>query len=192
MKKLFFKFLGIGFAAILATCSDDEKSSKATGYDPLKDYLTEAGLIPQDTLVDAGDYEFGISFRAAVPGNITAVVVKLPDNETNIRVTIWDAETETVLRTETVSTVKAHKEKTMSIDPLPLEADHDYMITFNSDDWYDFEREDGEPVVYPIEAGPISVLGYSYFTGVAQSFPDSPQDTYYAGNLSFLFKVLPD
>ena len=184
--------LSMAVVFLFVACSDDDKSSKPAGYDPLEDYLTEAGLIPQDTLVDAGDYEFGISFRAAVPGNITAVVVKLPDNETNIRVTIWDAETETVLRTETVSTVKAHKEKTMSIDPLPLEADHDYMITFNSDDWYDFEREDGEPVVYPIEAGPISVLGYSYFTGVTQSFPNSPQDTYYAGNLSFLFKVLPD
>lgn len=190
--KLSLKLLPFVLSVVLVACNDDEKSTKPKGYDPLNDYLEAAGFVPQDTLVDAGDYEFGITFRVAVPGAISAVVVKLPDNETNIRVTIWDAETETVLRTETVSSVEAHKTKTKAIDPVVLVADHDYMITFNADDWYDFEREDGESVVYPFTVGGVSVLGYSYATGAAQTFPDSPQDNYYAGNLSFLFRIIPD
>lgn len=173
-------------ASSLLSCSDDDQTFPEEN--PLQEYLTEAGFTEVFSTVDDGDYEFGITFVPKEKGNITQVVVKLPDDQTDLRVTIWDAENQTVLKTITIPTVTADTEMSQSITPLTLEKDHEYMITFNSDDYYIHERPDGMDITYPITAGNISITGYGYSEGFDQVFPSGFYDDYYAGDLSFVFQ----
>jgi hypothetical protein len=95
---------------------------------------------------------------------------------------------ETVLRTETIASVTANVEVSQSITALQLSKDQEYMITFNSNDWYEWVKPDGGDTTYPIQVGNISITGYGYIGGTDQSFPTEFETNYYAGDLSFVFK----
>lgn len=174
---------------LLAGCGDDDKKSEPKDFNPLAGYLEAAGFVPQDTIVGSDGYEFGFSFSANRPGTLHSVVLKVPADRDFVRIGIWDAETQTLLRSIGAEDVKAHKTLTGEIIPLPLEVGHEYMITLNSNDWYYYSRDDEEPAMYPITVGDINVLGYAYRGGYEFEFPDTSQDHYYAGNVSFLFRA---
>lgn len=116
------------------------------------------------------------------------VIVKLPDDQTNLRVTIWEVTTQTVLQTVTIASVKADRETRKSIDPLPLLASGSYMITINTDDWYEHRHPDGNDVSYPISLDKIFVSTYGYAEGSTQTFPDHYEYDYFAGDVSFVFE----
>jgi hypothetical protein len=177
------------FISVLFSCGsdDDKKTPEFSKENPLQSYLTTAGFSEVSNEVNAGAYEFGITFIPKVKGQISEVVVKLPDAQTDLRVTIWDAETGTPLRTETIASAAADTQTSKTITPLALTKDHEYMITFNSDDWYNRTKPDESDTTYPITAGNISVTGYAYADGTDQVFPTEFQTDYYAGDLSFVF-----
>jgi len=173
-------------ATILVSCGKDNPT--VITENPMASYLTASGFSETTSDIDDGDYEFGISFIPQVAGKITAIVVKLPDNQTNLRVTIWDVAMKTILRTETIATAMADVETSKNITPLSLAKNKEYMITFNSNDWYNHEKADSGDATYPILAGEISVTGYAYSDGTTQTFPTNFQTDYYAGNLIFVFQ----
>lgn len=132
--------------------------------------------------------EFGLAFSPNVKGQINAITVKIPNVNSNLRVTIWDYTTQTVLRTETVNITSSNVTTTKTISPLALEKDKKYMITMNSTDWYKEHKADNSAATYPVTAGNIKIWEYRWVGGSAQTFPTNPDPTYYAGDLSFVFQ----
>lgn len=179
-------------ASSLLSCSRSDDTPAPTVYpeeNPLSAYLTNSGFSQKfANSINAGNYEFGLKFTPSVKGKINAITVKIPDNATNVRVTIWDATAKTVLRTETIPTVTANTEVKQSITALQLAKDTPYMITFNSNDWYLRSKTDGTATTYPVTAGNIKVNGYYWISGTTQAFPTTYESTYYAGDLSFVFQ----
>jgi hypothetical protein len=151
------------------SCSKDDKAVTPAAtpqaiptQDPLAGYLTASGFNQKLTnILDSGDYEFGYSFIPLVNGKMTAIVAKIPDVHSGMRVTIWDKATATVLRTELVDITSSGVEITKNITAIDLVKDKEYMITFNSNDWYDHRKTDASDVTYPFTVGDIKVTGYS-------------------------------
>ena len=175
----------VALALVFTNCSKDDDEPQVN---PLATYINEAGFNEETTdVINSSSYEFGYSFMPTVNGKIKAIVAKIPDAHTDMRVTIWDVATETVLRTELVN-VEADVEVTKKITALSLTKDKEYMITFNSDDWYDHRRTDNSNATYPFNAGNIIITGYGYASGAAQTFPVTFPNSYYAGDVSFKFQ----
>jgi hypothetical protein len=176
--------------ATLFSCGGNDVVKPATYVkeNPLQAYFIETKFAEVSSVVDEGDYEFGISFMPRYDGEISAIVVKLPAEQTNLRMTLWDAVTKTVIETDTLVTVAAETETSKPIKPLAVTKNHEYMITFNTNDWYEHVRADGSDVTYPIIAGDISITGYGYSQGIEQLYPTEFETSYYAGDLSFVFQ----
>jgi hypothetical protein len=68
-----------------------------------------------DTIFNMDDFEIGISFIPEVSGQINAVVAQLPLPNPALRVTIWDVDTETVIKTVTVNVPTANTPFTVEI-----------------------------------------------------------------------------
>lgn len=191
LRQLFF-MLALSTVALATSCSkDDDEQPTPVVYNeenPLDKYHELAGFTTTSNFINAGDYEFGLTFSPNVKGKINALVVKLPDVNTNLKVTIWDFNTKTVLRTETVSVPTANTVVTKSIPELSLEKDKKYVITMNSNDWYKRSKADNSNATYPITSGNIKVLEYRWIGGTTQVFPTNVSLNYNGGDLSFNFQ----
>ncbi|NGF57532.1 DUF4082 domain-containing protein, partial [Parapedobacter sp. SGR-10] len=133
--------------------------------------------------------EQGLKFKPKVKGKINAVTLKIPDNESNVRVTIWNADTKAVIRTITVQSVIAHTEARHDIDPLDIVPTETYIISFNGNDTYSRHRTGFSEASYPIDAGNISVLSAHYIGGQTQAFPTITMlNNVYWGDVSFVFQ----
>lgn len=186
MKKLTLNIFILVSALILTYCSDDKKEFKEEN--PLEAYLTTADFTEVYSFTNQPNQEFGLRFTPLVDGQIREVVVKLPDEQIDLRVTIWDAETKTVLRTEIIPEVLSDKETSITISRVSLKKNHEYMISFNTDNYYFHKRPDDESITYPVNAGNISITGYGYSTTTDQVYPEEFYDHFYAGDLSFVFR----
>lgn len=188
-------FLSVVLAtSALFSCSDDNDSPTpipfpvAVEQNPLSGYLAATSFNQKTTdYVNSGDYEFGISFIPRANGKITKLIAKIPDVRTGMRVTIWNKTTTTILRTELVDVTSSGVEITKAITPLSLTKDTEYMITYNSNDWYDHRKTDSSVATYPVTVGDIKITSYGYKTGTAQELPNVFPGNYYAGDLTFKF-----
>lgn len=175
------------------SCSKDDDPSLALAIAPLQDplagYLNASGLYQKVSIkINGPDYEFGYSFIPLVNGKMTAIVAKIPDIRMAMRVTIWDKVAGTVLLTEAIDIVAAGVVVTKQISPLDLVKNKEYFITINSNDWYERKRTDNNSAFYPITVGDLQITSYSYRSGTAQAIPNSPQNNFYSGDLSFTFQ----
>ena len=100
MKTINFRtIIIIALCALTFSCKKKETANSEVNF--LSAYLAATGFDEDTTvIVNSGFYEFGLSFKPLVNGKITAVVVKIPDVNTSLRVTIWDKATANVLKTE--------------------------------------------------------------------------------------------
>lgn len=158
---------------------------------PLVAYHTAAGFTTTNNFINAGSYEFGLVFSPNVKGNIKGITAMLPDVNANLKVTIWDFDTKTVLRTEMVNVASANTAVTKEISDLPLEKDKKYVITMNSNDWYQRRKADNSNATYPITAGNIKIHDYRWVGGATQTFPTNISLNYNGGDLSFNFQQTP-
>jgi hypothetical protein len=187
MKALNFKIiLLVGISVLAFSC---KKETSNPEVNPLESYLIATGFNEKTTnQIDLGNYEFGLAFKPLVNGKITALVVKIPDVNAALRMTIWNKTSATILKTETINYATAGVEVTTAISGINLTAGTEYMVTFNSNDWYDRRRNASTNATYPVTVGDISITAYSFISGSAQSLPNSPQLSYYAGDISFKFQ----
>lgn len=194
MKKLILNamLLTTLFTGSISCSNDDDSTTPAPVVfpeeNPLKTYLTKSGFNTTVNYVNSGNYEFGMLFKPNTNGTINKIFVKVPDAQTNLRVTIWDVSEGTIYRTEKIALVTADVTASKSIAPLALKKNKEYMITYNTNDWYDRRKADNSPTTYPITSGNISITGYGYASGSAQTYPTSFPTNYYAGDLSFAFQ----
>lgn len=189
-------FMALFAISTIIGCSkeEDEVIAPAKVYaeeNPLSGYISNSGFNQMTTnFINAGSYEFGLRFTPKVKGKINAITVRIPDNATTLRVTIWDADAKTVLKTVNIANVTANTEKTETIEPLTLQKDGRYAITFNSNDWYNRTKNGNAAASYPITVGNIVIDGYNWLSGTTQTFPTGVSNTYYAGDLSFVFQQM--
>lgn len=155
---------------------------------PLAAYITNSGFTATGNFINSGDYEFGLVFSPNVNGKITAITAQLPDINAALRVTIWDFDTQTVLKTEVVNVSAANTLITKSVTELALVKDKKYAITMNSNDWYNRTKPAAGVTTYPITAGNIKFTDYLWKSGTAQAFPTNSDASYYAGDASFVFQ----
>lgn len=178
----------------LFSCSKDDdpavptpKSFSEENF--LNGYLNSSNFY-QSTVINKnyGIFEFGLFFNPLVKGKITSLYVKLPDANPELRVTIWDVTTDSlIVRTEIVNIQYANTAYTINIDDIELDKDKEYAITMNTNDWYYRQKEDGSATTYPIISGNIKLNSYRYKSGTAQELPTAIDGSYYAGDLSFNF-----
>jgi hypothetical protein len=161
--------------------------------DPLAGFLDVSGFIGQtEAIFDDNDTELGFSFIPTVSGQINAIVAQLPATNSALRVTIWDYETETPIKTVTVNVASPNTPVTVEITPLVLEKNKEYFISMNSSEWYSRRRIDGEPVDYPLSVGDFMITSYAFIEGDDQAFPATTSTIYYGGDISFLYQEIAE
>ena len=188
MKKTIFLF-AIIFS--LFSCSKDDEATPVTYQEenPLIGYLTNGGI--NGAIIDVVDgttSEVGNEFTPLVKGTIKAFVVSLPQSNANLRVTLWDAPTKTVIRTEYINVVTAATTTTKNIEPIELQKDKKYAITMNSDDWYYRDKSNGSLITYPITSGNIRFDSFGFTDTPGLIYPIYFSNDYYNGDLSFIFQ----
>ncbi len=190
MKNIFLKPLCLTLLGIfIMSCSKDDETASFQKENFMAEYLALSQFDEDVTNnVNLGDFEFGVEFTPKAKGIITSIIVQSPDANNELRVTFWDAETKTPIRTETVNVETADTQFTFSINELAVQKDKKYMITMNSDDWYRRSKTNNEAIVYPLEVGNLEINSYGYFNGSEQTYPNNFQTNYYAGDLSFDFE----
>lgn len=178
--------------SVLSCRKDDEPTVKTYQEEnPLQSYLTTAGLsVNKDYVNENSNFEFGIEFTPLVKGKINALVVNIPDTNPTLKVTIWDATTKSILRTELINVTSSNVNVTKDITPVNLEKDKKYAITFNSNDWHYRTKNDASNITYPITAGNIRIEKYGFAGGIIQVYPTNYPVNYYAGDLSFKFQQI--
>jgi hypothetical protein len=177
--------------AIVSCKKDKEETATPTYADEafVDGYLNTSGFSQKtSTFVNSGNYEFGVEFKPLVKGKITSLIAKLPDVRTDLKITIWDKATTSVLRTEVVNVAAANTLYNFDIADLDLVKDKEYAITMNSNDWYDRRKTDGTTTTYPISSGNIQILSYKWISGATQTYPSTIANTYYAGDCYFKFQ----
>lgn len=173
----------------LYNCSKSDDPATNPEVNPLSSYLAATGFSEKTTnFINLGTYEFGLSFKPIVNGKITAFVVKIPDTNAALRMTICNKTTATVLRSETINYATPGVEVTKEISGLDVVAGTEYFVTINSNDWYEHKRNDSSNITYPIVIGDLSITGYAYIGGTAQAMPTIPYLSYYGGDISFKFQ----
>ena len=176
------------------SCSSDDDKPEEVKYaeeNPLDAYMAGSGFSQKAVDVkNSGIYEYGFSFKPTVTGKINALIVKIPDVNTALRITLWDAATKTVIKSETVNVATANVTVEKAITPIALTKGKEYFFTVNSDDWINRTKTDGSAAIYPIVAGNITITGYAYISSTAAEtlFPTNARNTYYAGDMTFKFQ----
>ncbi|TCN60845.1 hypothetical protein D0809_02975 [Flavobacterium circumlabens] len=194
MKTLKTLFFLLSIALITFSCSSDDDKPEPIKYaeeNPLDAYMAGSGFSQKAVDVkNSGIYEYGFSFKPTVTGKINALVVKIPDVNPTLRITVWDAATKTVIKSEVINVATANVTVEKAITPIALTKDKEYFFTVNSDDWINRTKTDGSAATYPIVAGNITITGYAYISSTAAEtiFPTNARNTYYAGDMSFKFQ----
>lgn len=178
------------FFCALASCKKDKKEKVYTEENPLEKFYSLSGFSAKTNFINSGTYESSLAFSPLVKGEIKALTIKLPDANPTLKVTIWDYDTKTALRTETLEVTAANTQILKSIAPLSLEKDKKYIISMNSNDWYKMYKPDASNAAYPITAGNIKFIEYRWVSAISGTpkFPTNVSLDYNAGDLSFVFQ----
>ena len=177
--------------AVSCSSDDDKDAVQYNEENPLDAYMAGSGFSQKAVDVkNSGIYEYGFSFKPTVTGKINALIVKIPDVNNALRITLWDAATKTVIKSETINVATANVTVEKAITPIALTKDKEYFFTVNSDDWINRTKTDGSAATYPITAGNIVITGYAYISSTAAEtiFPTNARNTYYAGDMTFKFQ----
>ena len=186
------------FALLIISCNSDDDLTEPVTYNkgnteenPLDAYMAYSGFSGTTTnVVNSGLYEFGFGFKPTVTGEVNSLLVKLPVSNSALRVILWDAETKTVIKTETINVPAANVTTEQVISPIKFIKDKEYFISISSDDWFFRKRVNSLAAPYPILAGKIIITKFAYGPGTPGKalFPTTEVNNYYWGDISFKFQ----
>lgn len=187
--KIFKTALILTLSFSLFSCKKDKDEKSSYNEENFLDsYLAATRFDESKTnFINNVEYEFGLEFTPTVKGKITVLHVKLPDPNETFRITIWDKDSKTILRTEMFNIIKANQDYNFDIPDLELAKDKQYAITVNSNDWYTREKFDKTNATYPVSVGNITITNFIFSKGATQTYPTTHAKYYYAGDFSFDF-----
>jgi hypothetical protein len=188
MKNPIFRLVAL-FFALLTSCHNDEPIQAPR---VMERYLEQAGFTDVTDQIDVEDREFGIKFKPVVDGSIHLIVTSLPVAIPVYRITIWDADQQLILRSDSIKVSEVgprinRDTKIMLPTSVNLTAGKEYMVTINSNDWYEYKGT--SEAIYPFQVDNILITGFGYTVGTDLTFPTEFPTSYYAGNLDFSFKA---
>jgi hypothetical protein len=189
--KTIFTIILISLSIVSCSSDDDKDAVKYNEENPLDAYLAGSGFSQKAVDVkNSANFEYGFSFKPTVTGKINTLIVKIPDVNAALRVTLWDAATKTVIKSETIDVATANVTVEKTISAIALTKDKEYFLTVNSSDWINRTKTDGSATTYPIVAGNITITGYAFIASTVTEtiFPTTARNTYFAGDLSFKFQ----
>lgn len=181
---------------IITNCSsrDDDEPEKTKPKilkyyqreDPLNEFHTKAGFTQTRIVRSTFFYEQGLEFSPRTNGKIITITGKLPDPYF-VRVTLWDVNTKTVIRTELINAAGAEVFK-KDVDPIALEKDKHYLITMNTRSWYRHEKPDQSDAEFPVTTKTVQIWNFRYLGVPEQKFPTTVVHNNNGGDLSFIFQ----
>ena len=193
MKTLKTTIAILALSLFTISCSKDDEASKKV-YEienPLAQYLINTGFKnAYPTIPGLGFYEVGFTFKPLVSGKIISINIKLPDVKNNIKVTIWDLQTQMVVFDNSFNVSTAASNMVFDINPLSLAANKDYVISMNTDSYYVNKASflSSVNIAHPITVGNISILNSRSKSGNTQILPTTISTSSYSGNCSFNFQ----
>lgn len=180
-------FVILGFSA----CSkDDDPTVTYTEVNPLNEFLTKTGFNQYAVAATNNTpREYGFVFSPKNKGVIKSFMYNTPNGTTAVRVTLWDADTQTVLISTALQPLGSYVQTELSLaTPFQLTANKNYAVTVNSDSWYIRQTSGVAVANYPVETDEINILDCGYKTGTAQVYPDTFLGNTYFGDISFKFQ----
>ncbi|MEN2399846.1 DUF4082 domain-containing protein [Flavobacterium sp. MC2016-06] len=189
--KIFLTLFAAAIFSISCSSDNDSDSIKYSEENPLDAYLAATGFSQKASdIKNSSFYEYGFSFKPTVTGKINALIVKIPDVSTSLKVTLWDAAAKTIIKSEIVVVPTANVTVEKTITSIALTKDKEYYLTVNSNDWINRTKTDGTNATYPVTAGNITITGYGFVVTTEGNpiFPTTFPKTYYAGDVSFKFQ----
>jgi hypothetical protein len=102
--------------------------------------------------------EIGFVFKPVAKGVVNSITVKLPSIYKNIKITFWNFDKRSVIRTETCDVDLPNSEIKLRIDPLELSKNVKYAITVYTNSYYMRHSEEWKQPLYPIIVGNIKIL----------------------------------
>lgn len=154
---------------------------------PLSAFLTTTGLNQSNgSFTNSTSFEMGFGFKPKVKGKIKAITVKVPYANSSLKVTIWDKASGSALKSFYVNIPNADQEVSLAIPDLEVAKNSEYVISINTNKFYNHKRSDNANISYPIDAGNISITGS--FTSSTAAIPTSPRGYEFTGDYSFVFQ----
>ncbi len=133
--------------------------------------------------------EAGFVFRPINKGNVTSLVMKLPNAISNLRVTLWDDSTKTVLHTEMINITAPNSETTFPITPFLLEKNKRYLISFKSNTSVERAVSSSYSINgFPKTIGNITFLKTRYNVDASDTYPSREMTVATIGDVSFNFQ----
>ncbi len=181
---------------LLTSCSKSDDSSVAPKVYPeenfLQGFLNNSGFVNPTS--QASSMGFGFQFKPKVNGKINSFVLKLPQVENEVRVTLKKEDVfSAAIYDELINVTTSNTDFVKVITPIQLEKGVNYYLivkTYNS--FYKYSRTSSNQAVI---SGNIEIIGsdfgvqadggsgISYFNGLFTSIYDSM-----CGNISFNFQ----
>jgi hypothetical protein len=196
MKNL--KSIALLFIIMLVSCTKKDNPTaipaSANNFpeeNPLSGYLNATGFNEKTDAIQVttGALECGYGFKPKFKGKINAFVVKIPLENTTLKVTLWDIATQTAIKTETINATAA-TEVVKIITPIELQKDKEYGISINTTTFYNHERTNGTAATYPVAAGNLEITRFANLLTAlnTSTLPTTEDKSYYAGDVSFKFQ----
>jgi Domain of unknown function (DUF4082) len=179
-----FVILLITFFSFSCSKSDDNNTKKYPEENFISQFLIKSGVGDPIDFPDRDNFEVGFVFKPIVNGKINSLVIKVPQANNSLKVTLWDKVTGDIIKVEIVN-VGAGANTIKVIDPIPLVKDKEYVLSFTAKSYYGYYVSQ-DYIHYPINCGNISIIDSVSTTG-ANMMPISPSTLFY-GNLSFNFQ----
>lgn len=180
----------------VVSCRSDDDDKKVTYLEEshiLNGFLNNSGFNQTSAnFVNSGNYEFGLAFTPKVKGKINSFTVKIPDANSNLRITVWNYETKEVIKSEVLNVTASGAVVTKSVTGIELQKGIKYLLTMNSADWYKAAKTDNSKIVYPLTIGNIEFNDYLWGTSTVSEFkfPGNISKDYYAGDVDFTFQQI--
>lgn len=190
MKKTFKKIASISLLAVvmLTSCSKDDEPNPVTYQEenPIPTFLQISGFNFSRSTVASGDSEVGFGFTSKVTGKINSLIAKLHVANPNLKVTIWDKDLGTAIATNYLNVATANTDATMSITPVVLQKNKEYVITMKTSYYFQYQKQSVANQTYPVDSGNISITGC--YGGNPNQMPGINPSNYFLGDISFVFQ----
>jgi hypothetical protein len=193
MKKTLITLSLLGICLTNCTKTTTPVAKVYSEENPLAGFLQKSGADQKvSTFVYTGGlyYENGFSFKTLQKGILKSFVVKLPDADANLEVTLWDLATGNAIKSEVMYISTANTEFTKAITPVNLVSGKEYMVTMQASSEFAHYKNDVSDIVYPQTIGNIAVM-HNYTAANITTMPDtinniSSKKCY--GDISFVFQ----